>query len=169
MSRDLHILCEAHNVKSDELGHADRVLVVSRQLIEGRKELMELFDKAHETFDIDLHDIFDRTIRASIAFFREHSECQLGLVDEYGKSYAISDDPNECYAVLNHKKRFQINLIKQEFMDIGIQMPCQKDQADGHKNHIHVNTDSRGVEYTVTWNAWKGKGEWNVSHGMSGA
>lgn len=153
MSRDLHFQCEQHNAKSDELGHADRVLVVSRRMLEDRKELLELFERAHDVFQMDVSDIFDRGLRAAVWFFQSHPECNLELIDEYGTHYDLSAEPQTCYAVL------QINEFELVDSIHTVEMDCQRDQADGHTAHIHISTDNRGVEYKVTWSAWKGKGD----------
>lgn len=34
---------------------------------------------------------------------------------------------------------------------------CTKNGVDNHENHVHVGTDDRGMEFTLTWTAWKEK------------
>lgn len=157
MSRDLHIHCEAHGDTSDALGHADRVLVVSRRFVKDRKELLELMVQANDVFQMEIYEIFDRSLRNAMWFFRKHPECTLGLVDEYGKHYDLSAEPTECYAVLKVTDRRESYISMCDYFEVDFEFPCQRDQADGHQNHIHESTDSRGVEFKITWNAWKGK------------
>lgn len=141
MSTDLHLICKAHNVQSGEVGNATRQILAVRDAIRKRKEIRDIWMPAQQAFELEWHEIhWMTTMRTCLRFVVEHAECDIEIMDEYGKFYDLSVDPEECFAWITLGN---LNLI------------CDRDQVDRHQRHIHNGTDDRGVSYTIEWHAWE--------------
>lgn len=95
MSTDLYLVCKSHipNIKSSEVGHNLSFLPEIRESIAHRTELFEMVETMMENGQWP--DDANLCSYHTLMFFYNHPECDLGIVDEYGRIYSIEEEAVE--------------------------------------------------------------------------
>lgn len=115
MSTYLYLVCLTHDPhpRSDEVGHnLDRLRNI-REEISNREELLKLVDLA-DRMDFEL-DHWDVPKKIMLNFFKEHRECELGIVDEYGKTHPLVEFTSEEQAARQIDVESLITFIEDSF------------------------------------------------------